>query len=590
MESQTSNLVATLVISLVAAFAGGLAARSIKLPPLLGYITAGILLGPYTPGFLADQSIANDLAQIGVALLLFTIGLHFSLKDLLAVRRFAVTGALVQVVISCGLGFFLAWSCFGVSPSASFIIGLAFSVSSTAISTRLLEEKRLLATFSGRVALSWTVVQDMMAILTLVLLPAFAKDEITGVNDLVSAVGKTLLQVAGFAVVMFFGGRRLIPRLLSYVARVGSRELFTLSVIVIALGIAYGSSMLFGVSLALGAFFAGIVIGESDLNHHAAAEAVTMQQVFTILFFVSVGMLFDPKNIIEMLGEILSFWLIIVFGIGFVTFAFLLCLRVPAVAAAIVGGAFTNIGEFSFVLSELGYRWGILAQKDRDLILAVALISIVLNPLIMLIVPYLARWAENSRILMKWRHDGEAHIPEAIEPIAGHVILVGHGRVGQIVDDAMKAHNVSSIIIESNRAVMESLRENNSMVIYGDATRESVLMAAHPDTASLIIITLPEGPLVRQIVALARRLNPSLEIIVRVHEDSDAKYMTQHGVGLAVMGEREIALGLSAYALQHYGVESHVILETLNSLRQMAQPQPTAAPEDRLATAGARGA
>ncbi len=582
MESQTSNLVATLVVSLVAAFAGGLAARSIKLPPLLGYIMAGILLGPYTPGFLADQSIANDLAQIGVALLLFTIGLHFSLKDLLAVRRFAVTGAFIQVVISCSLGFFLAWRCFGVSPAASFIIGLAFSVSSTAISTRLLEEKRLLATFSGRVALSWTVVQDMIAILTLVLLPAFAKDETAGVNDLANSVGKTLLQVAGFAVVMFFGGRRVIPRLLSYVARVGSRELFTLSVIVIALGIAYGSSMLFGVSLALGAFFAGIVIGESDLNHHAAAEAVTMQQVFTILFFVSVGMLFDPKNVIVMLGEILSFWLIIVIGVGLVTFAFLLYLRVPAGAAAVVGGAFTNIGEFAFVLSELGFRWGILAQKDRDLILAVALISIVLNPLIMALTPGLAGWVGRSPLLAKWRREGPEHIPENIAPIAGHVVLVGHGRVGRIVSNALKKHSVTFITIESNRKLMEEIRDDDNLVIFGDAARETVLQAAHLETARLIVITLPDGPSVRRIVALVRRINPSLEIIVRVHAEADARYMAQQGVGLAVMGEREVALGLLAYALQHYGVESQSILETLNQLRYKPALPPPQDPEGQL--------
>jgi len=452
------------------------------------------------------------------------------------------------------------------------MLGLSFSIASTAVSTRLLEERHQLSTFAGRVAMGWLVVQDIAVILAMVLFPAFVNTEDPIAKSLAAALGQTLLQATGFAVVILFGVRKFIPKMLGYVARVGSKELFTLAVIVVALGIAYGSSLIFGVSLALGAFFAGVVIGESDLNHHAASEALSMQQVFTILFFVSIGMLFDPRSIIRMPLEIVASWAIIVLGLGMMTFFVLLALRVTPEAAALVAGAFTQVGEFSFVLSQLGYKWGVLAQTERDLILAVALISIVLNPFVMKAFPKLARRIGETKMMMRWRKDGETHLPNATQPFVGHVILVGHGRVGKMVSGALKAHDISYITIEYDRIVMESLRRLNEPVIFGDAVREAVLKAASPETAQMIIITIPAGTQARRIIMLARHLNPALEIIVRVHEDSEIRHMTDLGVGLAVMGEREIALGLSAYALQHYGVESHGVLETLGQMRQ----QPTA--------------
>ena len=566
MEHST-GLLSTLVVSLVAAFTGGLAARAVNLPPLLGYLLAGIALGPFTPGFIANQAVASELAEIGVALLLFNIGLHFSLKDLVAVRKIAVIGATVQMLIGCILGFWVSWHFLGCSLTASLMMGLSFSIASTAVSSRLLEEKRLMSTYAGRIAMGWLVVQDIAVIIAMVIFPSIVQSSDLSYPQLAAVISKTLLQVMGFAAVIIFGVRQLIPRLLAYVARIGSRELFTLAVIVIALGISYGSAEMFGVSLALGAFFAGVVIGETDLNHHAAAEALSMQQVFTILFFVSAGMLFDPASIMEMPTGIMLAWAAIVVGIGLVTFAALMFARVSPEAAAIVAGAFSQVGEFSFVLGQLGHKWGILTQSDRDLILAVALVSIVLNPIIMFILPKFARWLGGTSIMMRWRSDGEAYIPGG-QPLAGHVIMIGHGQVGQMISDALKAHGITYIAIESDRRLMEKLSKQDLPVVFGDATREQVLMAAHPETAKLVIITVPQGNQVRRIATLVKKINPKAEIIVRVHEDAEAKQISKLGIGLAVMGEREIALGLSAFALQHYGVESHIVLQTLSTMRQ----------------------
>ncbi|NTU76724.1 MAG: sodium:proton antiporter, partial [Alphaproteobacteria bacterium] len=501
MELHTSGLLYTMVVSLVAAFAGGLAVRSINLPPLLGYLLAGVMLGPFTPGIVANQELASELAEIGVALLMFNIGLHFSVRDLLAVRRIALWGASIQMLVTAGLGFGVAFYLFGRPPNTALLYGLAVAIASTAVSTRLLEERHQLATFTGHIALGWLVVQDLVVILALVLFPTFSKTENLTSEHFITTLSQTVLQVIGFGVIMFFGGRKGIPRLLGYVARVGSRELFTLAVIVVALGIAYGSSLLFGVSLALGAFFAGIAIGESDLNHHAAAEALSMQQVFTILFFVSVGMLFDPLSILKFPYEIILLLGVILFGMGLATTVILIFLRVPMAAAGLVGAAFSQIGEFSFVLSQLGYSWDLLEKSDRDLILAVALLSLVINPFIVFLFPRLTRALGHWPLIARWQKEGDAHLPgQASQPLVDHAILVGHGRVGKIIAASLKTHDIPYLTIEADRRLMERLRHENSSVIFGDASREAVLTAAHPETARLLIVAIPDGPQARRIV------------------------------------------------------------------------------------------
>ncbi len=568
MDFQPSGLLPTLVISLVAAFAGGLAARVLKLTPMLGYLVAGILIGPAVTGLVSDQSVASGLADIGVALLLFNVGLHFSFKDLLAVRHIVLRGAVIQMVVSGALGFVIAHYAFGAGIDASVVTALSLSVASTAISSHTLGERQHFATFAGRVAVGWLVVQDMAVVLGMVIVPSFVGQH-TDIGLIISNSGKMVLQIGGFAVVMLFGAREYIPRMLGFVARAGSRELFTLAVIVIALGIAYGSSVLFGVSIALGAFFAGVVIGETDLNHYAAAEALSMQQIFSILFFVSAGMLFDPASLVQMPAEIAALYGALVIGMGFVTFVTLILMHAPPAAAALVGGIFSQVGELSFILSQMGVKWGILSRGESDLIVAVALISIVLNPSILRLFQWLGNWVSESEIILRWQKHGEiAVFPETLKSPTGHVILVGHGRVGQRVAQALAKNNIPCITIESDRRLMEKLHRAGIPVIFGDATRELVLAAAHPETAKLLIVATPQASQARQAIALAKLLNPDIKIAVRVHEEAEARQVARMGIKLAVFAEREIAIGLSGFALQQYEIDPNGVLQTLNELRE----------------------
>lgn len=579
MPSHDIGLLSTLVVSLVFAFAGGLAARTLHLPPLIGYLFAGVALGPFTPGVIANQDIASELAEIGVALLLFNIGMHFSFKDLLSVRKIAVPGAIFQVIATTLVGAGASALMLGTDFLASLMVGLALAIASTAVATRILEEKRQINAIAGRIALGWLVVQDILVILALVIFPILNTVEKMPSQTLAESLMRTFLQITGFVVVIGFGGRKLIPALLNHVARSGSREMFTLAVVVMALGIAYGSSMLFGVSLALGAFFAGIVIGESDLHHHAAAEALSMQQIFTILFFVSIGMLFDPRVVAHKPLEMIVFLTVIVLGTGFLTAAILFLMRVPLHAAALVGGSFAQIGEFSFVLSALGYQYGFYGPEERDLIVAVALLSIVLNPLFMSLAVKLARWAGETPHLARFRQAIVENEP-VIEQNLGHAILVGCGRVGRVVTRALKGQGVPYVIIESDRILTEKLRreDETALVVYGDASREAVLAAAHPDQAKLLIITIPDFYHTRQIIQQAQRLNPKLDIVVRIHSDEEEKTMARMGISMIVMGEREIAFGLSYLALQKFGLEADRSREMISELRKEIYDPPAANP------------
>lgn len=567
MPAHDLGLLSTLVLSLVAAFAGGLAARTIGLPPLLGYLLAGVAIGPFTPGFTANQEMASELAEIGVALLLFNIGLHFSFKELLRVRKIVIPGALIQVTLTTAVGALIATWVLDLALGGAIVIGLCMAIASTAVVTRNLDERRQLTSVSGRVALGWLVVQDLVVIIALVLVPVFGEAKDVTTSELTMIMGKTFLQVAGFVVVMGYGGRRIIPWLLGYVARVGSREMFTLAVIVIALGIAYGSSVIFGVSLALGAFFAGVVIGESDLNLHAASEALSMQQVFTILFFVSVGMLFDPMSIVNMPVQILAFLATIILGTGLLTFILLLFLRVPVASAALVGGAFAQIGEFSFVLGELGYRGGFYASSDRDLIVAVALLSIMINPVMMWLAIRFGRWLRHLPYFHEWRNqEKEFDLPD-IEGLHDHTILVGHGRVGRVVAGALQEHGLRYVSIESDRKLTERIRKEGGQVIFGDASREAVLEAASPETAKLMIVAVADTYFAKQIIRVARKSYPNLPVVVRTHSDEEARTMTRLGVSLAVMGEREVAFGIILHVLQTLGLDPNETRTTISQLR-----------------------
>lgn len=568
MEIQGSGLLSTLVVSLAFAFVGGTAARFMRLPPLVGYLLAGVAVGPFTPGFVADQKIATELAEIGVALLLFGVGLHFSPMDLWRVRRIVIPGALAQIAVATALGAVVGHWVLDLPPLGALIVGLGTAIASTAVATRSLAERGRLDTPPGRIALGWLVVQDVFVILTLVLVPMVARQAPREAADWASGIGQAVLQIAGFVAVMSLVGRRFIPWLLDRVARLGSRELFTLAVIVVALGIATASTVLFGVSLALGAFVAGVVLGESDLNHQAAAETLPIQQVFTVLFFVSIGMLMDPTSLIAQPLRITALLVAVLIGMGLSTLVLLLVLRCSVETAALVGAAFAQIGEFSFILTELAAGNGLIDADARNAVLATALVAIVLNPLMFRLAAAIAPTVAALPPLARWRREaGPDEEPEAL-PLGGHAILVGHGRVGQIVAEAMRHHGLDHVVIEHDRAGAERLRAEGRRVIYGDATRQDVLTAASPATARLLVVALPDAFHTRHVIALARRLNPNIETVVRTHSDEEATYLdSEAGVGLVVMGEREIALGMTAFALQNLGIPPDAARRTVDGMR-----------------------
>lgn len=567
MEAHNIGLLPTLVMSLLVAFVAGLAARAVNLSPVFGYLVAGIILGPFTPGFTADQRIAHELAEIGVALLLFGVGLHFSFDDLLAVRRSAVPGALIQMTAAAVGGFAVATYVIGLPASAAWLVGLSLAIASTAVATRALEERGQLAAPAGRIALGWLVAQDIVAILALTLLPVMATTRDISSSDLLLEAARALAQIVGFVAIIAVVGRRAIPWLLGYVARIGSRELFTLAVIVVALGIAYGSAMLFGISLALAAFFAGVALGESDLSHQAAAEALPMQQVFAVLFFVSVGMLFDPMTLVRMPVDIAALLFVIVAGTGVLTVVILLALRAAPDTAALVGASFAQIGEFSFILTDQAVARGVMDPAGRDVVLAVALLAIIVNPLMFPLARRFAHAVAGSRGFAHLRRRRGGIALRGTPHVADHAILVGHGRVGRTIASALQAHGLSYVVIESDRKLAEKLRAEGTRVVYGDATHEEVLAAALPQSARLIVVALPDAFQARRVIVLARKLNPAIETVVRTHSEAEALYLAESGVGLAVMGEREIAVGMSDFALQRLGVSARDARSTVDRLR-----------------------
>ena len=561
------SLIATITMGLVLAFFGGLVAHRLLLPPLVGYLLAGVALGPFTPGFVGDANLASQLAEIGVILLMFGVGLHFSITDLLAVRAIAVPGALAQIAVATGSGVALAllW---GWGIGAGLVLGLALSVASTVVLLRALEQRNALDTVNGRIAVGWLIVEDLVMVLALVLLPALAgalggdgrgfAAQFSG-GSLTMALALTIGKVAVFVALVFLVGTRLVPWLLQTVARTGSRELFTLSVLAIALGIAYGSAELFGVSFALGAFFAGVVLSESDFSHQAAADLLPLQDAFAVLFFVSVGMLFDPGILVRQPLAVLAVVLLIVFGKSVAAFAIVLLCGYPVTTALTVSASLAQIGEFSFILAGLGVALGLLPSEGRDLILAGAILSITLNPLVFTAVNPVAAWLRARPRWIAWLErsgDRLATLPEKDSDTGcrDHAIIVGYGSVGQIIGDGLKAQGFPFVVIDDNRRRVEDLRKRGLIAIYGDATAAGVLEAAGVDHAKLLILAIPQGFQKRRIIELARASNPHIETAVRTHRASEVARLKDQGVGLAIMGRREVAFGLLRYAFSRFGL------------------------------------
>ncbi|CAN7331455.1 cation:proton antiporter domain-containing protein [Mesorhizobium sp. LjRoot246] len=578
-------LIATIVAGLGLAFVFGALANRFRIPPLVGYLVAGVLVGPNTPGFVADAGLANELAEIGVILLMFGVGLHFSLKDLLSVRAIAVPGAIVQIGFATALGAGLAWM-LGWPMGAGLVFGLALSVASTVVLLRALQERRLIETERGRIAVGWLIVEDLAMVLALVLLPALAgvlggqeqaDAHASGLLSLPASygiwgvVGITLAKVAAFVVVMLVVGRRVIPWILHYVAHTGSRELFRLAVLAIALGVAFGAAKLFGVSLALGAFFAGMIMSESELSHRAAEESLPLRDAFSVLFFVSVGMLFDPFSLISNGWPILATLAIIVIGKSLAAFVIVVAFGYPLATALMISASLAQIGEFSFILAELGVGLKLLPEQGRDLILAGAILSIVLNPLMFLTIDWMKPWlearaartappaetkpvgpaTEPGQVASVAAAPKEADGPPPRTTLGNHAILIGYGRVGSLVGAALKQASLPFLVVEDADKTLARLKADGIETVSGNAANAEVFAAANPEGAMRLILAIPNAFEAGQIVLRARAANPGINVIARAHSDAEVEHLKGLGADTVIMGEREIARGIVEEVLGH---------------------------------------
>ena len=554
-------LIATLVAGFGLAFLLGLLAHRLRLSPLVGYLLAGVLIGPFTPGFVADQNLAPQLAEVGVILLMFGVGLHFSAAELMAVRAVAIPGALGQMAIvsllGAGLAFLLGWS-----SGAALVFGLALSVASTVAVLRTLQERRLLDAERGRIAVGWLIIQDLVMVFTLVLLPPLAgllggrpAEETRLLGGLVEpqtiwgVIALTFAKVAAFMAVMLVFGRRLTPWILHYVVHTGSRELFRLAVLAIALGVAYGSAELFGVSFALGAFFAGLILAESQLSQRAAQESLPLRDAFAVLFFVSIGMLVDPTIFVRQPGPVFATFLIIVLGNALAAFGMAYLLRAPLPRAVTVAASLSQIGEFSFSLAGLGVSLNLLPEAGRDFILAGAILSILVNPLMFQVTGRLNSWLSEGDN----RAPASAPQPQfrVLPPtsLAGHAILIGYGRVGRSVAEVLVKNGQSLLVIEEQKEIADHLRAKGIEVIEANAVDPHLLQATNAVAARWLISAIPNALESGSVIEQARALNPNLQIIARAHSDEEVEHLTQYGANLVIMGEREIARGIANYVL-----------------------------------------
>ena len=565
------SLITLIATGLGLAMILGYVASWLKMPPLVGYLVAGVLCGPATPGFVGDVALAGQLAEIGVMLLMFGVGLHFSLDDLLAVKRIAVPGAIVQIAVATalGMGTAMLW---GWAPGVGLVFGLALSVASTVVLLRALEARGQLDSVNGRIAVGWLVVEDLVMVLVLVLLPPLAgliggsPDAASGAHgvagehaaasggSLWATIGLTFAKVAAFVALMLIVGRRVFPRVLWLVARTGSRELFTLCVIVAAVGVAYGSARLFDVSFALGAFFAGMMMRESEFSHRAADQTLPLRDAFSVLFFVSVGMLFDPHVLIDEPLHVLAVVAIIMVGKTLAAVALVLAFRYPLNSALTVGASLAQIGEFSFILAGLGMSLGLLPKEGQNLILAGSLISIALNSLVFAAVEPAQAWIRKRSSLareMERNDDPLAALPMTVPQahLTGQVVIVGYGRVGRRIGQALAERGIPYVIAEQHRDIVEKLRGEHVPAVCGDASDPMVLVQAHVARAGMLVVTLPDTFDVRKIVETARSLNAGIETVLCTNSDEEAALLESERVGTVFIGESELARGMTDHVL-----------------------------------------
>lgn len=562
------NLIATIAAGFGLAMIFGFIAAYLRMPPLVGYLVAGILIGPTTPGFVADMGLAMQLAEIGVMLLMFGVGLHFSLSDLMAVKRIAIPGAIAQILVAVLLGAAVA-SIWDWNLTESILFGLCLSVASTVVLLRALETKGILKSITGQIAVGWLIVEDLVMIMALVLLPALASMTSTDNTESSSAItrqefliaiGWTLAKVSAFIALMLIVGRRVLPRALWLVARLGSRELFTLTVLACALGVAFGAAKLFDVSFALGAFFAGMMMRESEYSHRAAEESLPLRDAFAVLFFVSVGMLFEPSVIWTQPLKLLLVVLIIVVGKTLAAIAIVLLFRYPLNTALTVGASLAQIGEFSFILAGLAISLKLLPVEGQSLILAAALISIALNSALFSSITPLHAWLLKKSALarkLELRHDPLTELPMSTPQasLTGQVVLVGYGRVGQRIAMELQRHKIAFVVAEENRAIVEALRDEGISAVSGDATTPEVLIQAHITRAALLVIATPDTIAARRMIEIARTLNPSISVLLTAHNEEEARLMETENLGTVFLSENELAKGMSACVLAKFGIQ-----------------------------------
>ena len=557
------SLISTIAAGFGLAMVFGYIAARVKVPPLVGYLFAGILIGPATPGFVADVDLAGQLAEIGVMLLMLGVGLHFSLKDLLAVRRIAIPGALLQIAVATALGMGTA-TLWGWSLGAALVFGLALSVASTVVLLRALESRGVLESVNGQIAVGWLIVEDLVMVLVLVLLPALAPllggavEHAAPGQNIWATLAITLAKVGAFIALMLVVGRRVFPRLLWLVARTGSRELFTLCVIAGAVSVAYGSAKLFDVSFALGAFFAGMMMRESEFSHRAAEESLPLRDAFSVLFFVSVGMLFDPRVLIDEPLRVLAVVAIIMVGKTLAAVVLVVAFRYSLNSALTVGASLAQIGEFSFILAGLGVALKLLPVEGQSLILAGALISIALNSLLFGAIEPVQAWLRQRSALarrLEQPDDPLSELPVSVDAslLTGQIVLVGYGRVGQRIAQALAAHKLAFVVAEQNRELVERLRQQGVPAVSGDATEPAVLIQAHIARAAMLVIATPDTFGVRRMAEVAKALNPAIEVVVRTHNEEEMRLLEQEQIGKVFMGEHELAHGMAGHVLARMG-------------------------------------
>ncbi len=554
------TLISTLAAAFGLALVLGLLAQWARLPALVGYLLAGVLIGPYTPGFVGDLHLAQQLSEVGVMLLMFGVGLHFSVSDLMSVKGIALPGAIVQMAAATGMGAGLAHGWWGWDLGAALVFGLALSVASTVVLLRALEARELLHTGNGRIAVGWLVVEDLAMVLALVLIPALGRSGEGGGAELAWTVAKTLIAVAGFVAVMLVAGRRLLPWLLWQVNRTGSRELFTLATVAAAVGLAVGAAALFGVSVALGAFFAGLVLRESAFSERAAHESLPLRDAFAVLFFVAVGMLFDPLVLVREPLAVLATVAVILVGKTVAAGALVLLLRYPLSTALTVAVSLAQIGEFSFILLGLGQSLGLVPPEATSLVVAGAIVSIALNPLLFSGVEPLRRWVLARSAWarrLEARDDPLAELPADTpsSSLAGQIVLVGYGTLGTALHEQLGARPV--VVIDRDRDVVEALRSHGQAAVLGDASEAMTLVQAHIAQAAWLVVALADVRGVPALLDLARQLNPALRCAVLAHTDEEEKWLASSGVSHVLRSQRALAEALA---------------------RVVAQPQPQAAP------------